>query len=198
MQDDQFNFDDGVYTQAKFREFGPSFWVNNIWDWPTNGNPPWLNLSQTTAHPNGINHASPAQPEDDNEMFAIRRWSWDDDPDTAALGGSASVRISGFFKHLSVGGDGTEGIILLNGDELFSVISKNGQEDFELFAELGAGDVIDFLITPGPAGQDGSDNTQYEFNLELMQEFVPVPEPSSLVLALCSLMSLAIVSWRRK
>ncbi|HZL35984.1 MAG TPA: hypothetical protein VFC78_11780 [Tepidisphaeraceae bacterium] len=110
-------------------------------------------------HPNGTNSA-PYEVE-----YATRRFDYTGPTE-------ANVQITGHFSKFNdpsaTVGDGVDGYILLNGVTIDTFYSNSVTNQFTTplnIPALQSGDVLDFVVGPGPHGNDGADHTDYEVNI---------------------------------
>jgi hypothetical protein len=145
-------------------------WTGSAWDinpdGASTGNPPWTYIDAFQMHPND-NNPGP-------EHHAIKRWVSDVTGDYV---------LDGYFNNGSTGGDGTTGRILLNGTEIFAQVTDGTTGYFQLMVDLNEGDFIDFLVDTVNPADDGSDGTFFRAKIYAPEAFVPIPEPSTYVLA---------------
>ncbi|NUN15287.1 MAG: CotH kinase family protein [Myxococcales bacterium] len=160
----------GIYQPSEFIPFpnteGPfglsNYWTGSTWDWP-NGNPPWTEISQTGGHPNGTTTGV--------WHWAIRRWI------SPAFG---SYYISGAASNPSENGDGTICRILQNGQEIGAFHVDGTSIPYNLPIDLLVGDIIDFVIDPGPAKNDYNDGTSFSAKIHHPGSVPKVPPTSVL------------------
>jgi hypothetical protein len=174
----------------------PNHWNGSKWDLLDNNAAqagPWTEVTNTGGHPAAGGTSTP------DVHWAVRRWVSDFDGD---------VRISGVLNNISASGDGTVGRIFLDGAEVWSQKSNGDSIIFAVdLLDVSSGSVFDFAIDPDGAGvlnpldpltlasiNDGSDGTNFWFTIE---EIVPIPEPSSVLLAGLGLLGLAALRRRR-
>lgn len=148
-----------------------NFWNGSVWDWPVNGNPPWTTLNATGGHPNGSNHPSPAQPEDDDIHWVIRRYISEVD---------GYIKISGSTATTSASGDGTNERLYIDGALVMTKFNDGTTTPYVLETTVSSGSVIDFIIEPGAANNDGNDGSTFTAIIE-------VPEPGAFALLLPAL-----------
>lgn len=161
---------DGIYQPSEFilfpandSEFGPTnYWTGSKWDWP-NGNPPWTEINQAGGHPNGTTTGA--------WHWVIRRWV------STATG---DYYISGIASNPSENGDGTICRILQNGKEISSVHVDGTTTPYNIPIELLIGDIIDFVIDPGPQKNDYSDGTSFTAQIHHPGSVPEVPPTSAL------------------
>ncbi len=171
-------------------------WSGSKWDLLDNnaaGAGPWTEVTNVSGHPAANGQGTP------EVHWAVRRWVSDFDGD---------VRISGLLNNVSASGDGVVGRIFLDGEEIWSETSNGSNVLFEVdLLELSSGSILDFAIDPDGAGvlnpldpltlnsiADGSDGTTFRFTIE---QIVPIPEPSSILLAGLGFLGLAALRRRR-
>lgn len=159
-----------------------NFWNGSAWDWPVNGNPPWTTLNATGGHPNGSNHTTAGQPEDDDIHWVIRRY-------ISEVGGY--LKISGSTATPSATGDGTNERIYVDGALVMTQFNDGTTNPYVLETTVSIGSVIDFIIEPGNANNDGNDGSTFT-------AIVETPEPGSLGLLLPAAILLARRSTRRR
>src|SRR3954463_3355552 len=121
-----------------------NFWTGTLWDW-FNGNPPWDEIAQTTAHPNGTNSTG-------GEHWVIRRW-------VSQVSGRITVDWT-LAKQNIAGGNGVTGRIFRNGVQVDSAVIAGtdgvGVSRTIAITNVQAGDFIDIALDP--TGTDGSPN----------------------------------------
>ncbi len=185
----------------------PAYWTNSAnhwdgskWDLANNGNGgrgPWTETTQAGGHPAANGQGTP------EVHWAMRRWISDFDGD---------VEIMGLLNNGSASGDGVIGRIFVDGVEVWDSLSNGTSVNFNVFATVANGSVVDFAIDPDGANvydeatgnglaliADGSDGTNFNFMiLEAGELFVPIPEPSSVALALFGVAGLGLVARRRR
>lgn len=148
---------DGVFGNepSDFTPFPEDWWTGTQWDEPNadGDNVPWTFMNATRAHPND-NDPGP-------DHHTVRRWESD--------GVEGEFLMHGSFFNLSANGDGTTGRIFLNGEEIYAELTDGVPVEFSQLVDIEDGDIIDILIDWGP-GADGSDSTEYFFNLSLPGE----------------------------
>jgi len=96
------------------------------------------------------------------DTFAVVRW-------TAPVIGNYEVRVH--WRDLDPnGGDGVGAHMVLNGKSIYDANVPNGGEtsDFRVLT-LSAGDLVDFVVDPGPKGDQAQDSTA----LKIIVRFIP-------------------------
>ena len=141
--------------------WGPeSFWSGAKWDW-FEGNPPWTELHASGGHPSGTN-TGPLH-------HAIRRW-------VSTVDGPA--RIQGALENPSDWGDGVVGRVLVDGAEVWSQTVDGGGVSWQVDVTLTVGALVDLVIDPGPAGNDGSDGSTLTARVVYGDLDAPLPTPT--------------------
>ena len=144
------NDSDGVYQSTNMVEFPSEFYTGRKWDVP-GGNPPYTEISKSTARPNGVEDGADAE-------WAVRRWTSDY---------SGRVDVEWSFSKSRNGGDGATGRVFLNGEEIDSILvegtDRTGQTKTISVPEIRVGDHLDFVVDPlgvggDPAAPDGDDD----------------------------------------
>lgn len=140
-----------------------NFWNGANFDMIDGGgqatNPPWTNLTPTTAHPNGDNNLE--------VHWTTTRWTATEDGPLAL---SYSLRKQG------MGGNGTTAIVLQNGLPL-DEITVGGTDGVGLrswyFVNARAGDTLELALSPkgvDDSDNDGNDNSHLQFWID---PFIP-------------------------
>ncbi len=136
-----------------------NYWTGSIWDIP-NGNPPWTEIGQTGAHPNGTNNV--------NEHWCGRRWE---------VSTAGNLVIESHVHKTNPNGGGVTLKVFHNGVEKDSV-AINGSDTAGVTRSVGVtgalvGDFIDVFLTPvGPGGtDDGSDGSAFSAKVYLLEKF---------------------------
>ncbi|MEX2186259.1 MAG: PEP-CTERM sorting domain-containing protein [Pirellulales bacterium] len=177
----------------------PNHWNGSAWDLVNNGafgRGPWTELTPAGGHPAANAQGTP------EVHWAVRRWISDFDGD---------VEIMGLLSNAGAG-DGTVGRIFVDGVEVWSAVSDGVAANFDVVATVANGSIVDFAIDPDGANvyneltgvgldsiSDGSDSTTFTFMIQQAGElFVPIPEPSSIVLGLMGIAGVALVGRRRR
>ena len=158
---------DGVYDDGEFvpmPRYGAIHFQGSLaWDISANY---WTGLTAIGGHPNGVVTSGGRSPV---EQWAIRRWV------SPVAGG---IIVTGLLaKFNTAGGDGIVGMILVDGTAVFT--RQIGGNDgvgvnYSVQTTVNIGSVVDFIITPGPAGQDSIDGTRFSGTIILRE---PVPSP---------------------
>jgi len=129
-----------------------NFWDGNKFDMIDGGgapsNPPWTEISPTTAHPNGDNNGE--------VHWVTMRWQ-------AASNGPLSVTYD--LRKVGMGGNGTTAVLLQNGSPLDEITVGGtdgvGQRSW-YFINAQAGDTIELALSPKGLDElftDGNDNS---------------------------------------
>jgi CotH kinase protein/Lamin Tail Domain len=124
-------------------------WNGTGWDRNTAGAQPWTYNDSTTLHPNGSNSAAG----DVNRN--VVRW-------VSTFAGQATISL---LWNCPGGGDGTTGWLYRNGTQLFTSTSVRNDQSTTQVVTLAIGDKIDFVLSAGPAENDGSDSTTYRMQI---------------------------------
>lgn len=146
---------DGNYQAAEFAGFpvdgtatlsSSNYWNGTLYDW-FQGNPPWTQLAQESAHPAG-GGASP-------EHWVIRRWE-------AQTDGDLKARFRLRKENVNCG-NGVEGLVFHNDVEVFrQLVNFNDGVGFDVEVDLPGvvtGDTVDFILSPN--GADGCDGSAF-------------------------------------
>jgi hypothetical protein len=143
---------DGLYGANDFNTADTNWtFIGAAWNLGVPGNPaanpPWSQLGQEAAHPNGANNG--------DEQWVIRRWM-------AELDGDLSVRVR--FRKQNVNCGGGVGVrVFHNGVELYNtMIAGNdgvGRDDLVELPGVFIGDTIDIALTP--LADDSCDGTYF-------------------------------------
>jgi hypothetical protein len=192
------NGGDGVYGAGDFQPFlrngtntlsPANNWDGSKFDLAANV-APWTELSSGGGHP-----AANGQGEQ-SVHWAIRRWVSDV---------SGQTQITGSFFNGGAG-DGDVGRVFLNGVQVYSGLTDGLAAAFNLSLNLAVGDVLDFAADPNGSGttdinlmNDGSDG--FNFNVSVLgpgAPFVPIPEPSSVVMAALGGIGLLTLALRKR
>ena len=167
---------DGTYSASDFTPFeGPDWvWTGSAWDWGS-GNVPWTTVAADNGHPNGDNNG--------DVHWAMRRWESDH---------TGPVEITWNLAKQNVNcGNGTTGILFLNGNEISSATIEGADGtgvSHTVMADIAAGDTVDLALSPlGVDGTlaDGCDGSFFGATV------TAVPEPGSFVLLLMGMAALA-------
>ncbi len=130
-----------VYEPGEFNSADANWTFGGSWELGP-GNPPWTGLNALGGHPNGSNNGA--------IHWAIRRY-------TSEFSGQA--HIAGTISNAS--GDGTVARIIVDGVEVFYRHVQNATYEYSVNAEVQLGSKVDFVIDPGPTGNDGADSTTF-------------------------------------
>jgi len=193
------NGGDGVYGAGDFQTFlrngtntlsASNNWDGSKYDLAANV-APWTELSQGGGHPAANGQGEPSV------HWAVRRWVSDVD---------GAVTVAGSLFETSASGDGDVIRIFQNGSPVFSALSDGAPAPFNLNLNVHVGDVIDFAADPNGSGtqdinlmNDGSDG--FTFNATILGPgvpFVPIPEPSSVVMAALGGLGMLTLAWRKR
>lgn len=179
----------------------PNHWDGSKWDLANNGNGsrgPWTEISSAGGHPAANGQGTP------EVHWAMRRWISDFEGD---------IEIMGTLNNGSASGDGVIGRIFVDGVEVWNSLSDGTVVNFDgVIATVGLGSIVDFAIDPDGANvydeltgaglatvNDGSDGTTFNFMIFQAGElFVPIPEPSSVVLAAFGIAGIGLLARRRR
>lgn len=140
-----------------------NFWDGNNFDMIDGAgaatNPPWTNITATTAHPNGDNNVE--------VHWTTARWTADAD---------GPVALSYELRKQGLGGNGTTAIVLQNGMPL-DEITVGGTDAVGLrswyFVDARAGDTLEIALSPKGVDEtdnDGSDNSHIQLWVD---SFIP-------------------------
>ena len=132
---------DAAYDVASWQPL-PNYNVT-IWGYEWLGRQPFLTLTPSVAHP-AVDHGKP--------VWAVRRWTSDV---------AGKVRIQGKFGHADQG-DGTEGIIFVDGVEVWRRPiggTHAGRVRYDVVTAVAPGTRIDIALTPGPGADISYDST---------------------------------------
>ncbi|MCC6675596.1 MAG: hypothetical protein IT436_00505 [Phycisphaerales bacterium] len=117
----------------------------------------WTAINRTAAHPNAVQSVGGRLPQ---ENWAVRRW---------VSPGQMPVRIRGHIADAGPGGgDGVMVKIIVDGALRYQHSFADGDTtgvDYSFDACLNAGDIVDFILAPGPA-TDQSDGTIFTAVIE--------------------------------
>ena len=140
-----------VYDAADFNSTDANWTLSGVWVLGP-GNPPWTELGQVGAHPNGAADGS-------TQHWAVRRW-------TSTVAGSLSVDVH--VAKSNGAGNGVTLKVFHNGTEKESFAiagtDKIGAVRCVALQSVAVGDKIDIALTPvGPAGaqDDGADGSNF-------------------------------------
>lgn len=146
------------YSTSDFEEFpnfnGTSWYIQTMWD----GVPIWYwtSLSDSGGHPNGPVTSNGSQ---EVEHWAIRRW-------VSNIEGTVNIN-GALAKENADCGDGMEGYILLDGEEIWSQaieFDDNDGVDYEINVIVSIGSIIEFVIAPGQEN-DFCDGSRFTANI---------------------------------
>lgn len=137
---------DKVYTTGDVTIFAPAIFVGGSWDLNTSG-APWTQLAAGGGHPNGINNAA--------EHWTVRRY-------VSEFTGQA--RFVGTLQHPTAS-DGVSIRVMVDGNQVYYRPVANSTHEFSVKTQVQIGQVIDFVVDAGPAGNDGSDS--FSFNVKV-------------------------------
>ncbi|MBI5387222.1 MAG: lamin tail domain-containing protein [Verrucomicrobia bacterium] len=149
---------DQTYQATNFTAFprdngaqsAQNFWTGVMYDW-FNGNPPWDEIGQTSAHPNGVNNAA--------EHWVIRRW-------VSKVAGRVTVDWT--LAKANPAGSGVTGRLFVNGAQKdFATIAgadSVGVSRSVIITNVQVGDFIDLALDPtgtGGATDDSADGSTF-------------------------------------
>jgi hypothetical protein len=136
---------------------------------------PWADLTATGGHPSANGQGNP------DVHWVVRRWVSEVD---------GEVYVAGAFGAPAPCGDGTVARIFVDGVEVYSQHTQGDVINYGLYTTVGVGSVIDFAMDPNGAGvadinliSDGCDSFTFDAVIFHREAFVPIPEPSTYVLA---------------
>jgi hypothetical protein len=125
-------------------------WDGTKWDLAVAPATPNTELRADGAMPNGTNSAGRLH-------IPIRRWT------SEVTGG---ILIHGNLNNADGTGDGVIAKILVEGQEVYARELNGASVDYQVILQVQSGQRVDFMIDPGPAGNDVGDNTTFTATIE--------------------------------
>ena len=145
---------DGQYDDAEFQLMTEFYEPWSNWEVQHGDGGFWTSVSDDGTHPNGLEGYEGRQAV---EHWAIRRW-------VSEVTGDVSITGELSKREGTTGGDGVVGMIFVDGVEQYTQ-AVAGSDDvgytYSICVSVTVGSNVDFAISAGDAGDDGSDSSHY-------------------------------------
>jgi hypothetical protein len=155
--------------QSDFIAFSADAWDGTNSKWDLGPNAPWTELGKENTHPNGINN------ENNGGMhWTVRRWTAGAD-----VGAGKPVALRWNVRKASLAGTGVTGAVHINGVRVDSLMIAGNDRTGEVrtyYANIVAGDIIDFILAPDGVDGDQADGSDGSFNWITIDGYIP-PNP---------------------
>ena len=156
-------------AQSDFIAFSVDVWDGTNSKWDLGPNAPWTELGKENTHPNGINNQN-----NGGMHWTVRRWTAGAD-----VGAGKPVALRWNVRKASVGSTGVTGAVHINGVRVDSLVIAGNDRTGEVrtyYANIVAGDIIDFILAPDGLDGDQADGSDGSFNWITIDGYIP-PNP---------------------